>query len=209
MDIFEAIKTRHSVRKFKPDIPPVEDLERIIDAARLAPSSNNAQMWHYVVIYNPEIKAQMKQAIINTYDEIIGWEEAAGEKDKLELYKNYSTFFTDAPVNIAVLMEPSTSVIAEIMKKRGLSEKEIQRSRPNPDLLSVGASIENLSLAAHALGYDSCWLTAPLCAYKKLEEILDVKPPYELVSFLCVGKPYSDNIPEKTKKPLSEIITIM
>ncbi|EKE03280.1 MAG: Nitroreductase family protein [uncultured bacterium] len=209
MDLFEAIETRLSVRKFKPDVPPLEDINTVINAARLAPSASNAQMWHYVVIYDTEIKSRMKQAIIESYDEIKKWEESKGFEDRIEYYKQYSLFFTDAPVNIAVLMEPKSSVITDLMKKKGFSEKEIERRRPHPDLLSIGASIENLSLAAHAIGYGTCWLTAPIYAYEKLEEILNIKPPYQLVSLLCMGRPDIQNIPVRHKKEISEILTVI
>lgn len=209
MDLFEAIETRHSVRKFKPDIPPLEDIKTVIDAARLAPSASNAQMWHFVVILDPVIKSRMKQAISDAYEDIKNWQEAKGQEDRIESYKNYSTFFTDAPVNIAVLMEPKESPIQELMRKRDFSEQEIYRRRPHPDLLSIGASIENLSLAAHSLGYGTCWLTAPIFAYKNLEEILNIKPPFKLVSLLCLGKPLNENVPERNKKELSEILTII
>jgi len=209
MDLFEAINTRHSVRKFKPDIPPHEDIEKIIKAAGLAPSSTNAQMWHYIVIYDTDVKNEMKRIISDAYDEIMHWEEAKEKRETIEHYKAYSTFFTDAPVNIAVLMEPRISPIEELMRKRGLSEKEILRRRPNPNFLSVGASIENLSLAAHGLGYGTCWLTAPIQAYKEIEKILNVKKPFELVSLLCLGLPLNEKIPTIPKKELSEILTVI
>jgi len=208
MEIFKAIETRHSVRKFKADIPPIEDVKKIINAARLAPSSTNNQMWHFIVIYNPAVKNKMKQAIIQTYDEILTWKEAEGKENKINFYKQFSAFFTDAPVNIAVLMEPKVSLMAEIMREKGVSEEKITRMRPNPELLSIGAAIENLSLAAHALGYGSCWLTAPLYACKKLEEILDVQSPYQLVSLLCLGKPETKTTGPQ-KKDLSEVMTVI
>ncbi|MDD3013010.1 MAG: nitroreductase family protein [Candidatus Gastranaerophilales bacterium] len=209
MEIFEAIETRHSVRKFKADIPPIEDVKKIINAARLAPSSTNDQMWHFIVIYNTKVKNKMKQAIIETYDEILTWKEAEGKESKINFYKQFSAFFTDAPVNIAVLMEPKESLMADIMREKGVNEKKISKMRPDSGLLSIGAAIENLSLAAHALGYGSCWLTAPLYACKKLEEILEVKSPYQLVSLLCLGKPESPAILGTQKKALSEIITVI
>jgi nitroreductase len=209
MDIFEAIETRHSVRKFKPDQVPLSDLEKIINAARLAPSSTNAQMWHFIVITNNNIKNNMKQAIIQTYDKVLSWKESEGNENKINFYKQFSTFFTDAPVNIAVLMEPKKSVMEEILKKKGFSHQEILRRRPNPALLSIGAAIENLSLAAHALGYGTCWLTAPIHASHDLEKILDVKPPFQLVSFLCLGVPESIAGSAPAKKELSEIMSIL
>ncbi|MEI7474758.1 MAG: nitroreductase family protein [bacterium] len=209
MDLFEAIETRNSARKFKDEIPPMEDILKILDAARRAPSSTNSQMWHYVVITNPEVKEQMREAIIETYEEMQTWEEAQDKYAALEHYKKYSSFFTSAPVNIAVLMEPEGSEILKILKKRGLTDEEINRKRPSPELLSVGASVENLSLAAHAMGYGTCWLTAPLYAVDKLEQIIGVKEPYQLVSILCMGTPLVSKLKQRKKKDISEIYTVI
>jgi len=209
MDIFEAIQSRQTVRKFKPDVPPLDDIKKIIDAARLAPSSTNSQMWHYLAIYNRELKIKMREAVSSTYDEIKQWPESKINESKIEYYKEYSTFFAEAPVVIAALMEPKSSVIQDILIEKGFPHKEVERSRPHPDLLSIGASIENLSLAAHALGYGTCWMTAPLCAYKKLENVLDVKEPYILVSLICLGIPENKTTPLKQKKKLDEILTII
>ncbi|MEW5819309.1 MAG: nitroreductase family protein, partial [Cyanobacteriota bacterium] len=62
MDLFEAIKTRKSVRKFKDDIPSKDDVKKIIDAARLAPSGHNKQNWYFIVIYNKDVQKQLKNA---------------------------------------------------------------------------------------------------------------------------------------------------
>jgi len=209
MDIFEAIETRRSVRKYKPDVPPLEDLNILINSARLAPSPNNSQMWHFLGIYSPEIRARLKQAIIENYDRIKGYPEAKDSQERIEYYKEFSTFFTEAPLCIAVLMEPQSSLIIEILKDRGLSPEEIERSRPHPDIMGVGAAVQNLMLAATSLGYGSCWLTAPIYAHEGLEEILNVKSPYRLVSFVSIGKP-DDNAPlERNKKELGEILTVI
>lgn len=50
MDVMEAIKTRHSVRKYSDK--PIEDekLAMVLEAARLAPSSANSQNWHIIVV---------------------------------------------------------------------------------------------------------------------------------------------------------------
>ncbi|MGQ9550874.1 MAG: nitroreductase family protein [Candidatus Bathycorpusculaceae bacterium] len=50
MDVFEAIKGRRSVRKYKLDNVPNEVIEKILDAARWAPSGSNLQPWRFIVI---------------------------------------------------------------------------------------------------------------------------------------------------------------
>jgi len=54
MDVFEAIQKRRSVRSYLPDEVPEEKIERILDAARLAPSAGNMQPWHFVIVRDAE-----------------------------------------------------------------------------------------------------------------------------------------------------------
>ena len=55
MDALEAIQKRRSVRKFKGDAIPREDLEKIVDAARLAATGSNRQPWDFVVVTDREM----------------------------------------------------------------------------------------------------------------------------------------------------------
>lgn len=209
MEIFEAIKTRKSVRKYKDDILPVEDIKKIVDAARVAPSATNSQMWEFVAITNTDVKNAMKQVIEDKYDDMLSWDEAQDEATKIKTYKYYSTFFADAPVVIAVVQKPKPSFMEDLLEKRGLSPGEISRCRPDGSLLSIGAAIENLSLAAHSLGYGTCWLAAPLYAYEGLERILNIQNPDKLVSLISLGKPLFDNQEPTPKKELEEVFRLI
>ncbi len=60
MDIFEAIRTRRSIRKYTGAPVPCEDLEKIVDAGRLAASGVNRQPWEFVIVTEPEIMAQLR-----------------------------------------------------------------------------------------------------------------------------------------------------
>ena len=59
MDAMEAIRKRRSVRKFTGDIVPREDLEKIVDAGRLAATGSNRQPWEFVVVTDKELKDQL------------------------------------------------------------------------------------------------------------------------------------------------------
>lgn len=85
MDVFEAIRTRRSVRKFRPKPVPDENLETILEAGRLAPSAGNRQPWRFVVVKDPERKRALAKA--------------AG----------YQMFIADAGVIIAALGDPGAS----------------------------------------------------------------------------------------------------
>ncbi len=56
MNVLDAIKTRRSIRKYKPGEIPVEDLKEILKAAQLAPSAGNKQPWRFVVVSDAEMK---------------------------------------------------------------------------------------------------------------------------------------------------------
>ena len=62
MDALEAIRTRRSVRKYRPDPVPEELLKEVLSAARIAPSADNAQPWKFIVVTDEEIKRKLIQA---------------------------------------------------------------------------------------------------------------------------------------------------
>ncbi len=59
MDTSEAIRSRRSVRRFRPDPVPADRIERLLDAARWAPSGLNNQPWRFVVVQAPEVREQL------------------------------------------------------------------------------------------------------------------------------------------------------
>jgi nitroreductase len=62
MDVFEAIRTRKSIRKFRLKSIPDEKLEMILEAGRLAPSAGNRQPWRFVVVKDPERRKTIAKA---------------------------------------------------------------------------------------------------------------------------------------------------
>lgn len=54
MEVYECIRTRRTVREFKPDSVPDEIVHHILQAGRWAPSSSNTQPWHFVVVRDRE-----------------------------------------------------------------------------------------------------------------------------------------------------------
>jgi nitroreductase len=59
MDVYEAIRTRKSVRSYLDKAVEQDKLERILEAARLAPSANNRQEWRFVVVTDPEVRRRL------------------------------------------------------------------------------------------------------------------------------------------------------
>jgi len=65
MDVLEAVKGRRSIRVFKNQDVPTEIVEKLIDAARRAPSAGNIQPWEFIVVRKPEIKRRLVEAALD------------------------------------------------------------------------------------------------------------------------------------------------
>jgi len=65
LEVFEAIKTRRSIRAFTQEEVSDREIEKILDAARWAPSAGNIQPWIFVVVRNPKMKRRLSEAALN------------------------------------------------------------------------------------------------------------------------------------------------
>src|SRR5512145_1510950 len=65
-NIWNVIQNRRSVRKFKPDSVPEKDILKILDAARMAPTSGNQQPWKFLVIKDRKKINQMKDSCVKS-----------------------------------------------------------------------------------------------------------------------------------------------
>lgn len=138
MEAMEAILTRRSTRNYRPDPVEREKLERILDAARQAPSGGNNQTNHFFVIQNREVLQKLAgmaetafarmDADENTYPSL----RHAIEASK----KGGYVFCYNAPVLIAVA----------------------NRRDYGNNMADCACAIENMMVAANALDLGSCWI---------------------------------------------------
>jgi nitroreductase len=209
MDLFDAIQGRKSIRRFKQTPVPDEDIKKILDAGRRAPSANNTQPWSFIVVKDRTVLKQMADAARQMVDRMIPYAESEQQAQRLAAYKGtYYTFFENAPVMIAVLMEAYDAGTDRVLAKMGYSPENIKRLRPLPGLQSVAAAVENMLLAVHALGYGSCWMTGPLVAQEAFERLLGFGKEKSIVALLPVGVP-DEKPPARPRKPLEEIMRVI
>ena len=76
MSVFDTIKDRRSIRVYKDERIPKDKLEKLLEAARLAPSAANRQNWKFIVVENEQIKNQLvtacnNQAFVGTASHVI------------------------------------------------------------------------------------------------------------------------------------------
>ncbi len=67
MDVFEAIKSRRSIRVFEKNEVKEEKLARVLEAGRLAPSARNMQEWRFVVVRDKALRGKLAEAAHNQY----------------------------------------------------------------------------------------------------------------------------------------------
>jgi nitroreductase len=207
MDLFDAIKGRTSIRRFKQTPVPDEDIRKIVDAGRLAPSANNTQPWSFLVIKDKAVLSKMAESVRQQIDRMITHAEDEKQAQRLAAYKEtYYTFFEKAPVVIAVFMEGYDAGTNKLLGRMGYSAEDIVRLRPNPGLQSVAAAIEHMLLSAHALGYGSCWMTGPLVAQEAFEKLLGYGRDRFIAALLPVGVP-DENPQTRPRKPLEQLMS--
>lgn len=136
MDFLQFVSTRQSDRAFDPNrMVEKEKLERIIQAARMAPSACNAQPWHLIVVDEPELKSKVADA---NSARLLGMNH----------------FTKQAPVHILLVEEKVnlTSGIGGLVKNKDYAQ------------LDLGIVAAHIALAAHAEGLGSCilgWFDEP------------------------------------------------
>lgn len=68
MELMESILTRRSTRKMKTDLPPLELIEKVVEAGRYAPSGSNRQATHFIVITKKKALDDLKRLVREEYE---------------------------------------------------------------------------------------------------------------------------------------------
>ncbi len=208
MELQETITKRHTVRKYKDTLPPKEDIEKIINSARLAPSAKNLQNWMFIAIYNKETQLKIRNYIENFYDKLITSVKDVEKTAILKASKEFAVFFTEAPVVVAIVELPYQSKITEVLEEF-LPPSEIKQNKPDSSLLSIGAAIENMILTATELGYGTCWMAAPVMGSPEYKKLLDITDDERIVSLLTIGISDEDNHQYSAKKSLNDVMKVI
>jgi nitroreductase len=201
----DAVHGRSSVRKFASDPVPREDVEAMVGLAIRAANAGNAQSWRFVAVEDAAVRTAMKDAVDDAIDVMAAWPEAAEHQKKLTSYRTYATFFADAPLVVAVFGVPYASVADALMHAHKVPREEHDRLRQRPDIQSIGAAVQVLCTAAHAMGYGSCWMTAPVLAAPAIEALLGVQEPQHLVAVVPIGRPATPPRPT-SRKPVADVL---
>ena len=200
-----AVAGRSSVRRFLPDPVPESDASAMVELAVRAANAGNSQTWRFVGIRDAALRQRLRECVDEAIDVMAAWPEPAADASEIKALRAYATFFADAPLVFAVFGLPYESRADVMLAAHGASQEERDRLRQRPDLQSIGAAVQLLCTAAHALGYGSCWMTAPVLAAPAIEQALGVEPPGRLVALVPVGRPAGRPTPS-SRRPLDEVL---
>jgi nitroreductase len=204
MELRQAIESRTSIRVYKKDPVPVEDLKELVRLGNLAPSIADSKPWTFVIVTSKTLLEDMALKVARQLETIPENESKAAKNVKSQV-EWFATFFQDAPALIAVALTDYESVLE---KGVTMGHDDINRMRNQPDIQSIGACIQNMLLAAVDMGYGACWMSAPMMAREDLEKMLGLQENYRLTAFVTVGVP--ENIPpKKSSKDIDEIVRVI
>jgi nitroreductase len=198
----KVIQDRRSIREFTTDPVSEQELDMILEAARQAPSGENAQPWRFIVVkdgimrkkmgaiagggsgrrFTAEfVTKKMQERFSNLQDE--AKKKAAFEK---LTSGQVSAFMAEAPINIVVC------------GKKDVWDMPYDTS----------AAIENMLLMITALGLGACWVIAPCIDIRdeeRMKALLGIPEEFKAVSVISVGhqtRPHR----QRPRLPIKEIV---
>jgi F420 biosynthesis protein FbiB-like protein len=189
MDILEAIAARRSIRKFTDRPVTKETVNAVLAAAILAPSGKNHQSWRFVVVAGDDKRAQM----IRVMREGITDTKARGIDTGSAIMT--ARVMDRAPVTIFVFNPEGVAPWA--------SHSLAQTVMETVDTQSIGAAIQNMLLAAQAMGLGAVWMCDVWSAYQQLEAWLGESG--QLVAAVALGYPDEQPV-ARPRHPLSEVV---
>ncbi len=195
--MIKEIKDRRSIRKYDGREVPREMLEQIIAAGMCAPSAKNRQPWKYVVV-----TGSAKQDALSVM-------ERGLEREKHKPFLPTSAGNLADAENTLKVMRQSAAVIfvvntlgAELSRTFSVDERVYEICNAQ----SIGAAMQNMSLAVVELGLGSLWVCNTFFAQPELNEWLNTDG--ELFAALAVG--YASESPApRPRKPISETVKWM
>jgi nitroreductase len=164
MELFEAIDSRSSAGRLSEPKPSSPDLERILQAAGRAPDHGRLTPWRLIPIAGT-VRETFAAAAADAKRERL----AAMTPEQWELERD------------KILRSPCLVVVGCVVKKDFPKVPEVEQ------LVAVGAAVQNMFLAAHALGYGVMWKTGAAAYSARVKAAVGLRPEDHIIAILHIG----------------------
>lgn len=194
-EVEDVIYRRRSVRFYKKKQVPEYLVRRLLETARFAPSSGNAQPWKFVVVRDPKMIEEMTRDVIKFCKLVQFFIGYMGGHNKL---KEWTAKLWQRLMNNLLHPIPFVALKLIAEEKLGLWHGAqtvvimlADKRSPGDPGVDVGIAGENMALAAHSYGLGTCWVSfcEPLSMMPKWRKRLGISRPYKLVTSMAIGYP--------------------
>ena len=195
IDLHTFLRTRRSIRRFKPDPIPDSVIREILYTATLAPSAHNRQPWRFVVLTEKSSIQRFAEMMAIEFQHVLKQDHLPPEEIQKRLVRSQERI-SGAPVVIVACVDMTEM------------EKYPDERRKKAEYLIATQSVANagmqLLLAAHAEGLGAVWICSPLFAQSAVQEALKIEAIWEPQAMFLIGTP--EDIPTvRERKPIDKI----
>lgn len=196
MDLHQFLRTRRSIRRFKPDPIPDSVIENILTTAAFAPSAHNRQPWRFVVITTRSVKETLANAMAADFERDLARDGIPPEKIQAQIQRSRDRILS-APVAILLCLEMS--------EMDSYPDAKRQTAERTMAIQSVAAAGLQLLLAVHAEGLGGVWACWPLFAQETVQLTLNLDKSWEPHAMFFIG--YVEETPKPREKKLVSSIS--
>ena len=191
----DFLRSRRSIRRFKPDPVPDSVIRDILHTATFAPSAHNRQPWRFIVLTDPAAKTRLAESMAADFQRDLEQDHLPTEGITKRVNRSRERI-TSAPVVVILCMDMS-EMDTYPDDRRNQAEHFIASQ-------SVANAGMQLLLAAHAEGLGGVWVCSPVFAQETVQTALNLSTTWEPQAMFLIG--YADeNPPVRERKPLEKV----
>lgn len=195
-DLRTFLRTRRSVRRFKPDPVPDSVLRDILHTATFAPSAHNRQPWRFVVLTDSSAKIQLSDAMAEEFQRDLQKDQVPHEEIAKRVNRSRERI-TGAPVVVVLCLDMS-----EMDEYPDTRRKKAEYIIATQSAANAGMQ---LLLAAHAERLGGVWVCSPMFAQETVQKALNISSTWEPQAMFLLGYP-AETPAFRERKLLEEVV---